>query len=46
MNLEIVYGFQHVPNMTAFDLWPLDLVKNNNHGLHSLQQKECQKSIK
>ena len=32
--------------MRKFDLWPLDLVESNIHGLHSLQQKECQKSIK
>ena len=43
---KFFYGFQHVPNMIAIDLWPLDLVKTNIHGLHSLQQKECQKSIK
>ena len=46
MNLKIVYGFQHVPNIIAFDLWPLDLVKSNIPVIHSLQQKECQKSIK
>ena len=26
-SLEIVYGFQHVPKVITFDLWPLDLVK-------------------
>ena len=46
MNLKIVYGFQHVTKVTAFDLWPFDLVKSNIHGLHSLQHKECQKSKK
>ena len=46
MNLRIVYGFQDVPDITPFDLWPLDFVKSNIHGLHSLQQKDCQKSIK
>ena len=39
MNLKIFYGFQHVPKMMSFDLWPLDLVKSNIHGLHSLQQE-------
>ena len=37
MNLKIVSGFQHVPKIIAFDLWPLDLVKSNFQGLHSLQ---------
>ena len=32
--------------MLIFDLRPLDLVESNIHGLNSLQQKECQKSIK
>ena len=30
------YGFQHVPNMIAIDLWPLALVKSNISVLHSL----------
>ena len=37
MNLKIVYGFQHVAKIIAFDLKPLDLFKSNIHGLHSLQ---------
>ena len=28
MNLKIVYGFQHVPKVIAFDCWPLDLIKS------------------
>ena len=43
---KIFYGFQHVPNMIAIDLLPLDFVESNIRGLHSLQQKECQKSVK
>ena len=46
MNLENVCGFQHVPKVIAFYLFPLDLVKSNFHGLHSLQQKEGQQSIR
>ena len=42
MNLKIVYGFQHVPNMTAFDLWPFDLVKSNIPVLHSLSSEVWQ----
>ena len=40
MNLKIVYGFQHVPKVRAFDLWPLDLIKSDIHGLHSLSLKD------
>ena len=29
-----------------FHLWPLDLVKDKIHGLHSLQQEDCQRPIK
>ena len=36
----------YIPEMRKFDLWPLDLVESNIHGLHSLQQKEFQISIK
>ena len=36
----------YIYEMRKFDLWPLDLVESNIHGLHSLQQKECPKSIK
>ena len=32
--------------MWTFDLWPLDLVERNIHGLHSLQQQEWQKKHK
>ena len=39
INLKIGYGFQHVPEVTAFDLWPLDLVKNNIPVLHSLSSE-------
>ena len=28
--------------MRTFDLWPLDLVESNIHGLHSLQEKGCE----
>ena len=37
MNLKNVYGLQQVPKIIAFNLQPLDLVKSNIHGLHSLQ---------
>ena len=46
MSLRIVCGFQHVPKVIAFDLFPIDLVKSNFHGLHKLQQKEGQQSIR
>ena len=40
MNLKIVYGFQHVPKIIAFDLCPLDLVKSNFHGLHIFNKND------
>ena len=36
---KFFYGFQHVPNMIAIDLWPMDLVKINISVLHSLSSK-------
>ena len=43
LNLKIVYGFQHVSKITAFELWPLDLVKSNiTTVLHSLSSEGWQ----
>ena len=29
MNLKIVYGFEHVPKITEFDLWTLAFTTSN-----------------
>ena len=36
------YGFQHIPQIIAFDLWPLELVENNTPVLHSLSSEGWQ----
>jgi hypothetical protein len=38
--------YRYVHWQWEFHLWPLDLVKIKIHGLHSLQKKDCQWSIK
>ena len=43
--LKYVYGFQHVPKVIAFDLWPLNLDKSNIHGLHTHSSEECRASL-
>ena len=42
MKLNFFYGFQHVPQIIAFDLWPLELVENNTPVLHSLSSEGWQ----
>ena len=45
-NFKLWKRYLYVHWQWAFHFWPLDLVMIKMHGLHSLQKKDCQRTIK